>query len=87
MTPPETDNSKQVDHTRVRVVPIMTKRCPYCSTILALSEKVCPGCKNKIGDPDKEGIAKIPGRWKSYVYFLIAFAIAAGYFYWAFFLK
>ncbi len=81
------DESKQVDHTKVRVVPIMTKRCPYCSNILALSEKTCHGCKNKVGDPDPEGVAKIPGKWKAYIWFVLAFGLAVGYFYFAFFME
>ena len=62
-------------HTRIKTIPIMTKRCPYCSTVLALSENTCHSCKRKVGEPDKEGKAKIPGRWKGYVRAAIAITI------------
>lgn len=60
-------DDKTKEHTRINVVPIMTKKCPFCFTILALSETHCPSCKNKVGEPDKDGVAKVPGRWKGYV--------------------
>lgn len=75
------DNTQE--HTRIKVVPIMTKRCPFCSAILALSEKQCHSCKRKVGDPDSEGVATVPGRWKTYVSFLVAFAIMVVYFMYA----
>ena len=73
-----TDDTK--DHTRMKVVPIMTKRCPFCSAILALSEKQCPSCKRKVGDPDKNGVAEIPGRWKTWVSFVVAVVVVVSYF-------
>ncbi|MEW5736221.1 MAG: hypothetical protein AB1921_15335 [Thermodesulfobacteriota bacterium] len=60
-------DDKTKEHTRINVVPIMTKKCPFCFTILALSETRCPSCKRKVGEPDKDGVAKVPGRWKAYV--------------------
>ena len=70
---------KTREHTRINIVPIMTKKCPFCFTILALSEARCPACKCKVGEPDKDGVAKVPGRWKAYV--SAAFAIAGAVLY------
>lgn len=71
------------EHTRIKVVPIMTKRCPFCSTVLALSEKQCHSCKRKVGDPNKDGVAKVPGVWKTYASFVVAFVIMVAYFMYA----
>ena len=67
------------EHTRINVVPLVTKKCPYCSNTLSLSETVCPSCKHKVGEPDKEGVAKIPGTWKKYVSALVAITILVLY--------
>ena len=70
---------KTKEHTRINVVPIMTKKCPFCFNVLALSETRCPACKHKVGEPDKDGVAKVPGRWKAYVSAAAAILIAILY--------
>jgi predicted amidophosphoribosyltransferase len=67
------------EHTRINVVPLVTKKCPFCSNTLSLSETVCPSCKNKVGEPDKDGVAKIPGTWKKYVSAMFAIALVVAY--------
>ncbi|MBI9076407.1 MAG: hypothetical protein JEZ02_13445 [Desulfatibacillum sp.] len=60
---------------------IFSKKCPYCSTILTLADTKCHACHRKVGDPDKHGIAIIPGKWKAYVWFAVAIGILGGWFY------
>ena len=60
---------------------IYSKKCPYCSTILPLADTVCHACHRKVGDPDKHGIAIIPGKWKAYVWFAVAVGIMGAWFY------
>lgn len=60
---------------------IYSKKCPYCSTILKLSDTECHACRKKVGDPDKNGIAMVPGKWKTYASALFAFGLLIGWFY------
>ncbi len=60
---------------------IFSKKCPFCSAILKLSDTECHGCRKKVGDPDVNGIAAIPGKWKSYVSAGVAVGILLGWLY------
>jgi len=63
-----------------------TKRCPNCSTHLPANAKTCTSCSQKVGEPDKTGMAKKPVDVGSYVMAVIAFG-ALGFFIWYAFLK
>ena len=51
-----------------------TKKCYECFEHLALDAVECPSCKSRVGPVDRNGIAKKPVDWISYVIFVVAFA-------------
>ena len=64
-----------------------TKKCPYCHVRLKAEDIRCHGCKNKIGPPDENGIAKKPTDWWSYILAILSCGGFAYFVYWLFFLK
>ena len=63
-----------------------SKRCWNCSTHLPTAAKTCTACGQKVGEPDKTGLAKKPVDVGAYAMALVAFA-ALGFFIWYAFLK
>ncbi|MFC1515136.1 hypothetical protein ACFL7E_00080 [Thermodesulfobacteriota bacterium] len=63
-----------------------SKRCPECLTHIPGDATKCTSCGQKVGEPDKTGMAKRPVDLGSYVMALIAFG-ALGFFIWYAFLK
>ncbi|MBW1988612.1 MAG: hypothetical protein JRI97_03610 [Deltaproteobacteria bacterium] len=63
----------------------LIKKCPYCTTPLKVEDKLCFSCKKRVGPPDARGVATVPGRWKSYVYLLLALGLVVAYFQFVFF--
>lgn len=62
-----------------------SKRCPYCSTELALHITTCAGCGKKVGHVDPQGRAKTLVDWKGYGYCLAAWILFGLFIWWAFF--
>ncbi|MEE8398908.1 MAG: hypothetical protein V3S89_07870 [Desulfobacterales bacterium] len=62
-----------------------SKLCPYCSVSLSLAATDCPACKRKVGDVDKNGMAKKPANYWAYVACLLAWVGFYLYIQWAFF--
>ncbi|WP_373497938.1 hypothetical protein [Desulfococcus sp.] len=63
------------------------KRCPYCSTNLNKGDTRCFSCKRKVGEANKDGIAKKPFDWKGYGMSILATIAFIGFMWWAFFRK
>ncbi len=61
------------------------KRCPECLTNLPLNAKACTSCKQKVGDADKNGLAKRAINWRGYFMLLISWTALFFYVWWAFF--
>jgi len=62
------------------------KKCYECFEHLALDAVECSACKSRVGPVDRNGIAKKPTDWVSYVVFLVAFT-ALAFFVWKFLLN
>jgi len=52
-----------------------TKKCYECFEHMKLDAVECPACKSRVGPVDRNGIAKKPVDWTSYVVFLVAFVV------------
>jgi len=63
-----------------------TKKCYECFEHVALDAVECPSCKSRLGLVDRNGIAKKPVDWISYVVFLVAL-VALVLFVWKILLK
>ena len=63
-----------------------TKKCYECFEHMKLDAIECPFCKSRVGPVDRDGIAKKPVDWISYVVFLVALA-ALALFVWKVFLN
>ena len=61
-----------------------SKKCPHCSIYLPVNVTRCTSCKQKVGAPDKYGIAKKPVDIKAYVVAILAIAGLGYYIWWAF---
>ncbi len=72
------------DDTESKGVIHATKRCPECLNYVPLRTKICPGCKTKLGDVQKHGMAKRKTDWMAYGGFFVAFVALAIYIWWAF---
>ena len=68
--------------------PVVTsKRCPYCSTELALHSRKCLGCGKRVGKVDATGRATEPIDWKAYAWCVAAWLMFAFFIWWGFFRK
>ena len=61
------------------------KKCPECFTFLPREAKVCHSCNIKVGEAQKDGIAKRPVDWMSYVTAILAAIIFGVFVWWSFF--
>ena len=61
-----------------------SKKCPFCSIYLPVHVRRCTSCHEKVGAPDKYGIAKKPVDIKAYVVAAAAIGVFALYIWWAF---
>ena len=61
-----------------------SKKCPYCAIYLPVETNRCTSCKQKVGRPDKYGIAKKPVDYKAYVVAVLSIAALVYYIWWAF---
>jgi hypothetical protein len=64
-----------------------TKKCPYCSVTIQIDATQCFSCKNKVGAPNKYGIAEKPINWVGNIMAVIACGAFLYYMYWLFFVK
>jgi len=64
-----------------------TKVCPYCSTKIRANDTQCFSCKNKVGPPNRYGIAKKPVNWIGNIMAVLSGGGFIYYLYWLFFLK
>jgi hypothetical protein len=62
-----------------------SKKCYECLTYLALDATTCHVCKKKVGRVDRNGIARKPIDWKSYISCAVALAALAVFIWKAFF--
>lgn len=62
-----------------------TKKCYECLTHIPLAATVCNVCKSKVGEVDRNGIAKKPIDWKAYLGFIVAAGLLAGFIWKVFF--
>ena len=61
-----------------------SKKCPHCSIYLPVEANRCTSCKQKVGPPDKYGIAKKPVDLKAYIIAILSIAALGYYIWWAF---
>ena len=61
-----------------------SKKCPHCSIYLPVAATRCTSCKQKVGPPDKYGIAKKPVDVKAYIVAALSIAALGYYIWWAF---
>jgi len=61
------------------------KKCPNCLTYISLDDEKCPACKSRVGKIGKDGIAKRPVNWTSYIRAMLLWVIFGLYIWWAFF--
>jgi ribosomal protein L40E len=71
--------------THVKAQTFTTKICPECATHLALDAKACTWCQKKVGKVDKQGRAKRPVNWYSYLVCFLSWLALGLYIRWAFF--
>ena len=72
------------DHTNNEAPVFVSKKCPGCLTSLPLDATHCTSCKKKIGKVNKNGIAKFPIDWMSYVICFLSISGFCLYIWWAF---
>ncbi|MGB5983945.1 MAG: hypothetical protein WBG37_01475 [Desulfobacterales bacterium] len=60
------------------------KRCPECSAPNPVANRRCSTCKQIIGAPDKNGIARRPVAWGNYVKAFLWSGILSCFVWWAF---
>ena len=58
-----------------------TKKCPACFVYLPLDAVRCDSCNAKVGEPDRNGIAKKPVNWSAYFICLLAW-VGLGLYLW-----
>jgi len=62
----------------------ITKKCPECLTHLPLETEICTSCKKKVGEVDKNGIAKRPTDWMAYIICFGSLLVLCLYLWWLF---
>ena len=72
------------DHTKNEAPVFVSKKCPECLTSLPLDATQCTSCKKKIGKVNKNGIAKLPIDWMSYLICVLSILGFCLYIWWAF---
>ena len=63
----------------------LTKKCPYCSVTLDMKAVKCFSCNQKVGKPNKYGIAEKPFDWFGYARMIISIAALIIFIWWGFF--
>jgi len=61
------------------------KRCPECLAKMPLSATKCPSCNQKLGEPDKHGLARKPFNWSAYLTTIILWIALIYFIWWGFF--
>ena len=62
-----------------------SKRCPYCFAELQLDAERCPSCLEKVGRVRRDGRAREPIDWRSYIICIFAWALFAWVVWYGFF--
>jgi len=63
---------------------LAVKRCPECSAPNPVANRRCSTCKQVLGPPDKNGIARRPVAWSNYIKASIWGAALIWFMWWAF---
>lgn len=61
------------------------KRCPECLSNIPIHVGECPECQQKVGPPDKRGVATKPVNWTGYLSAAILWIVFGVFMWWAFF--
>ncbi|MCP4349563.1 MAG: hypothetical protein GY795_29125 [Desulfobacterales bacterium] len=64
-----------------------TKKCPHCSATIGIEDTKCFSCGNKVGEPNRFGIAKKPINWWGNISAILACGGFIYYLYWLFAMK
>ena len=66
-------------------IAVKYKRCPECLTKIPLNVTKCPSCDQKLGEPNKHGLAKKPINWYGYLTTIILWIALIYFVWWGFF--
>lgn len=69
---------------KVKTKTFTVKKCPYCYTYVAVKDMSCKACGKRIGVVDSSGWARKVLDWRAYLGAMVALAVFAAFFWWAF---